>query len=406
MIMGQLALKVQMLGDFSVSYNENTLISENSRNNNVIHLFQYLLVRHSQAIRQDELIFNLLGDSDEYDDPVHTLKNIVYRLRKFLAASGLPGREYIYFQKGAYGLCSDIEYELDIERFESAAKNAGSDALNEDGRLEFCMEAISVYSGDFLPRSSNMQWVLPRAVRYQELFLNCVKTAYNILRKRQNLTPMIDVFEKALSLYPYEEQLHLLYISCLYSLNKVKEAVSHYEFAAAVLFDELGISPSAEMQALYNQIAETLHLTESSIEDIRTDMNEDSVERGAYYCNYQVFTNTYRVIVRHAERSGQSAFLMLMSLDNTGFAANTVGKMKNVSDALHNAIKTSLRRGDLYTRFSPTQFIVMLMDINLENCRIVSNRITENFKKQIKDKTVRLSSQALSAIDIDCVMNG
>ena len=404
--MGQTVLKVQMLGDFSVSYDGNTLISDNNRNNNVIHLFQYLLVKHSLATRQDDLIHNLLGDADEYDDPVHTLKNIVYRLRKFLAASGLPDREYIYFEKGAYGLSPDIEYAIDIEQFENAVKRAGSDTLNEDSRLEFCMEAISQYSGDFLPRSSNMQWVIPRAVRYQELFLNCIKTAYHILRKRQTLAPMIDVFQKALSLYPYEEELHILYISCLYSLNKVKEAVSHYDSATALLFDELGISPSNEMQELYNKMAETLNLTVSSIEDIRTDMNEDEVERGAFFCNYQVFTNTYRIIVRHAERSGQSAFLMLMSLDNTGFAANTIGKMKNVSDALHHAIKTSLRRGDLYTRFSSTQFIVMLMDINMENCKIVSNRISESFKKQIKDKTVRLSSQALSAIDIDCVMNG
>ena len=42
MIMGQTVLKIQMLGDFSVSYNGSTLVSENNRNNNVIHLFQYL----------------------------------------------------------------------------------------------------------------------------------------------------------------------------------------------------------------------------------------------------------------------------------------------------------------------------------------------------------------------------
>ena len=213
-----------MLGDFSVSYNGDTFISESNRNNNVIHLFQYLLVKHKQAIRQDELIHNVLADSDQYDDPVHTLKNIVYRLRKFLSTSGLPDKEYIYYQKGSYGLCPDIEYEIDIEQFERAVKNAGSDTSDEDSRLGFYMEAISLYSGDFLLKSSNMQWVIPRAVRYQDMFLNCVKTAYEILHKNQNFSPMIEVLKKALVLYPYEEHLHILYISCLYSLNKAERS--------------------------------------------------------------------------------------------------------------------------------------------------------------------------------------
>lgn len=395
-----------MLGDFTVSYNRKTIVSEKNRSNNVIRLFQYLLVKHSQAVGQVELINNVLGDSNDYDDPVHTLKNIVYRLRKFLSASGLPDMEYIYFQKGAYGLSGDIEYDLDTERFENAANKAGN-ALSEDKRLEFLLEAISVYTGDFLPRSSDMQWVTPRAVRCQDMFLNCVKSAYAIMQKRQDLGPMKDALEKALVLYPYDEQLHILYISCLYSLNKVREAVSHYDYATALLFDELGVSPSAEMQELYDKIAGTLNIAVSSIEDIRTDMNEEAMERGAYFCNYQVFANTYRVIVRQTERSGRSVFLMLLTLGNTGISGTyTIGKTKEISDALHYAIKTSLRRGDLYTRFSSTQFITMLMDINLENCKSVSNRIAENFKKLVKDKSVMLFSQALSAIDIDFVMNG
>lgn len=402
-----MVLKVQMLGDFLVSCNGNTLISGSNRSNNVMHLFQYLLSKHNQAIRQDELVSNLLVDSDEYDDPIHTLKNIVYRLRKFLAASGLPDREYVYFQKGAYGLCTDIVYEIDAEQFESAVKSAGSETLSIDERLAFFMKAISLYSGNFLPRSSNMQWVTPRAVRYQNMYLDCIRSACRILNEKQDSAPMIAILEKALALYPYDEQLHVLYISCLYSLNKVKDAVSHYDHATALLFNELGVSPSAEMQELYNKIASTLNIPVNSIEDIRSDMNEELMERGAYFCNYQVFANTYRVIVRQMERSGQSVFLMLLTLDNTGLsAATTAGKTKEVCDALHSAIKTSLRRGDLYTRFSTAQFIVMLMDINLENCSLVSNRITENFYKQIKDKFVKLSCQALSAIDIDYVING
>lgn len=395
-----------MLGDFSVSCNGSTLISESNRNNKVIHLFQYLFIKHGQAVRQDELISQLFSDSNDYEDPVHTLKNIVYRLRKFLATSELPEREYIFFKKGAYGLCGDIEYEIDVEQFENAVNNAKADDCSEDKRLDYCLEAISLYSGDFLPKSTNMLWVMPRVVRYQEKFYYCVRMVYNILMEKHNLAPMIELFEKVLRLYPYEEQFHLLHISCLYSLKRIKEAINEYDFATTLLFDELGVSPSAEMLELYNKITETLNMASTTIEELRDDMNEETLEKGAYYCNFQIFTNIYRLIVRHAERSGQTAFLVLMTFNETESSKqNSPDTIQKITGAFHNAMRTSLRRGDVYARCSPSQFIILLMDINQENCRVVANRISENFYKQIKAKNAKLTWKVMSAIDVDRVMS-
>ncbi|WP_394925591.1 hypothetical protein [uncultured Robinsoniella sp.] len=46
------------------------------------------------------------------------------------------------------------------------------------------------------------------------------------------------------------------------------------------------------------------------------------------------------------------------------------------------AIQRSLRRGDLYTRYSPCQFLLLLPGTNKENCSIISTRIDRNFKDE------------------------
>lgn len=388
-----------MLGDFSVTYNGSILISENNRNNKVVHLFQYLLIHHGQPIRQDELISRLFLDAEDYENPVHTLKNIVYRLRKYLKECGLPDAEYVFYKKGAYGISDEIECQLDVEIFESMVQKAKV-AQNQEQRLAYCLEAIDLYSGDFLPKSSDMFWVAPRELRYQGEFRYCVDTVNYILAQEQNIEAILEILEKPLYLYPYEEHFHALRISCLYKLGRIKEAVREYDLATTLLFDELGVSPSDEMLALYDQITQTLHSEADSLENILDDLNENIMERGAYYCNFQVFSNIYRIVVRHSQRSGSSAFVVLIEFE--GQEAVRDGKKQTDSGALFNAIKTSLRRGDSFARYSPTQFILLLMDINQENCKKVTSRISDNFYRQTKSR--RFTWKIASAIDIDRVM--
>ncbi|MEY4028478.1 MAG: hypothetical protein RLZZ329_2198, partial [Pseudomonadota bacterium] len=47
------------------------------------------------------------------------------------------------------------------------------------------------------------------------------------------------------------------------------------------------------------------------------------------------------------------------------------------------------------------QFIVLLMDINYENAKMVVNRVNEDFFKHLHTRSVRLSQQIISGIDIN-----
>ena len=82
------------------------------------------------------------------------------------------------------------------------------------------------------------------------------------------------------------------------------------------------------------------------------------------------------------ERNGISVYIMLCTLtDKNGEILMGTDRNKEASKALKIAICNSLRRGDFYTRYNESQFLIMLSGTTLENCQVISARIDRNFRK-------------------------
>ena len=82
------------------------------------------------------------------------------------------------------------------------------------------------------------------------------------------------------------------------------------------------------------------------------------------------------------ERNGQSIYLMLCTIiDSSGRPMEHSSRLDTMSRTLHEAIKHSLRRCDSFTRYSPAQFLVLLVGTNRENCQLISDRILRFFQK-------------------------
>lgn len=94
---------------------------------------------------------------------------------------------------------------------------------------------------------------------------------------------------------------------------------------------------------------------------------------------------------RVIERSGQSAYLLLCTMtDGKGVPLEKGERLGKVAEKLEQAIRNSLRRGDMFTRYSDNQFLMLLLGIRQEDCAIVVERINGYFdhirgdKKQLK----------------------
>ena len=52
---------------------------------------------------------------------------------------------------------------------------------------------------------------------------------------------------------------------------------------------------------------------------------------------------------------------------------------------LQHAVASSLRKGDVTTKYSSSQILVLLMDVNAKNAQMVIDRIIERYKEGAGD---------------------
>lgn len=100
---------------------------------------------------------------------------------------------------------------------------------------------------------------------------------------------------------------------------------------------------------------------------------------GAYMLDLGGFQHVYNFIRRFMERAGHAIQVLLF----TAYPKNGVleqGEVDKSLDLLEQSIFYSLRRSDIYTRYSSSQIIVILMDANSENCDMVAKRILDYFE--------------------------
>lgn len=96
---------------------------------------------------------------------------------------------------------------------------------------------------------------------------------------------------------------------------------------------------------------------------------------GAYRVEYDSFSYIYRFIARNVERTKQPVQIVLFTFPLKEKSEEEVAKIQNSLALLEKAIAQSLRRGDVTSRMSLTQQIVILMGANKENGMHVVDRM-------------------------------
>ena len=100
------------------------------------------------------------------------------------------------------------------------------------------------------------------------------------------------------------------------------------------------------------------------------------------------------------ERLGKSIYLMLCTLsDYEGKAIRNPEKLKLRASDLEQVICGCLREGDTFTRYNQSQYLIMLVGTNKENCELIYQRIKNRLRDQIHTKA-SLSYTVASLADL------
>lgn len=198
------------------------------------------------------------------------------------------------------------------------------------------------------------------------------------------------------------KKLALLKKICLMYRGEFLPELSGDENTAKLFFEELGIRPSEHMMQQFEQMSSRLNYKPQELGDIKERLKEDDIRGGAFYCSLPSFRDSYRLVSRIIERNGQSVYLMLCSITNgKGMPMDKPDKLEVLSGELQNTIQQCLRKGDSFTKYSPSQFLILLVGTNKENCSMIFDRIQRYFSREHKSWKQYLDYFVSSVAEVD-----
>ncbi len=394
----QTIFSVNMLGELSFYYGGEAFSLNCNYTSKVMQLFLILIRAGEEGVSKDQILESLYRN-DDIQDTKNAFRILVFRLRRLLEDTILPEGQYVKMKKGVYWLGGNLNIQIDAKEFEKSAQLALEENDKEE-KLIRLKKACGWYLGEFLPVMVEEKWVLLERTRYKNIYFSCLKQCCEIMQEKKDYEELLYLCEKAVKLYPFEEW-QLVQIDCLLALHRYKEALQVYEDAASMIFDESGFCPSEKMLARFRAMSGQIHYGMGNLTDIKGRLEEKNHELGAYYCSYPSFIDSYRIIIRMMERSGKSVFLMLCTLtDHKGNPLEKEGILMEYSTNLGYAIGLCLRRGDLYTRYSPNQFLILLIGIRQEDCDITYGRILQQFREKCTSQKVMIRYYVSSIAEI------
>lgn len=380
-------LEIRMFGKFEMVYNGQVLNLGHSQTTKAMKLLQLLLFYGEQGIYRSEVIQYLFGIDAEGNLQTN-LRVIVHNLRKILEKSGLPEGEYVVIDSGVYRFNANCEVTVDATRFESLVVQARDE--QEPQQCALLREAFELYKGHLLPEIYSEEWVIVNSARFQNLYTECLENLIEILRKKNLYQEVYNISNYAASLYPLDEW-QVYEMEALVALGETKGALALYEKTTAMYFEELLMPPSDQMLECFQHMKDQLNMKIRGISEIQSGMEEKEFSKGAFFCQYPSFADSYRMMNRIMERSGQSVYLLMCTLhDEKEQLEEDAENFKAVSDVLFDSIQESLRRGDIFTKYNLKQYLVMLIGIRKEECSIVTSRIDSSFRKKCSNRNIKI----------------
>ncbi len=383
-------IQVNMLGEFSIHIGNRFLTQDQGRTKRIWLLIEYLIANRKKEVSIDKMI-EVFWPDDECKDPLNALKNLVYRARKLLKElSGEVDTEFILFAGNTYSWNNNLPCDVDTEQMEANWKEASNLSLSADERISSYSRALSLYKGEFLPKSSSENWVISANAHYSTIYNECVITVCDLLIKKERFEDVITICENAMNYSLFEEGIHESLLYAYMALHKYDKALAHYRYADNLFQNELGVQVSDSFAGIYKQIKNNLTSTELDLSAIKQDLNEACKASGAFFCDYDVFKELYRVQSRSILRTGQQVYIVLFTLSGCDGSLADEGGKKPALEILRSSILGSLRKGDVVSSYSPLQFIVMLPFITYENAQMVANRIQKAFRTSYQKNDVQI----------------
>ncbi len=234
-------LQIRCFGRFQMGWEDQEPIKwriEKAR-----ELFVYMLLNHERSISRDELL-DKLWPEDNPERAVKQLYNGTYYIRKALEAYGID--KSLISINNSYNLTLG-QVDWDVGRYCKLFEN------HKEDRPRAFEEMEALYAGDYL-EGEFYPWSDFERERLSKLYNQCVIELSKSYISEKKYNQAEKVLLKAYNKNPYLEDISELLLTLYKETGNKGTAIKHYNAYAALIKEELGISPDKKLRELVKTI--------------------------------------------------------------------------------------------------------------------------------------------------------
>ena len=381
-------IRIQLFGCVRLTNGSNSIDEGTIHSGRLLTLLSYLIIHRNSPALNKVLCEQIIGE--EYKNPEGTLKNLMYRLRGVLRQLGQE--EYVCTTSGSYHWNREIPVETDYERFEQLYEQI-SEEQDQQIKKKLCIEAVECYQGNFLSGIAEESWIIAKYVQYQTQYAEIVSQLSEMYEENQEWVQLEQLCRDALTSEPFVEDIHSCLIRSLQYQKKYNQAMTHYENAKKLFYENFGIWNPKKLQESILDSPKDVGSRVADIAEIEREACEKQSSGGAFLCDYQTFQQIYRFEMQRIGRLGISDYLLLFTLRRQGVLwSNAVidSGLAHDIQILEKLVCRTLRIGDVVARNSQTQFVILLSSCSYEAGVEIAKRICKDFRRKTKRQKLEL----------------
>jgi two-component SAPR family response regulator len=238
-------LIIHAFGKASVSVGGKLLTLSDWQTQSVRDLFFFFLTSE-KTLTREQVAMALWPDIDEPQKIKLRFKNDIYRLRRAV------GQEVITYEDVLYSFNRNLDFEYDVEAFESYLARAKSVKGIEE-QVAYYEKAVALVTGPFLD-DIYADWTIVERERLNQSYLSALQTLAELLQKQARPEQALVICQRALEYDPTFEAAYSLSMQMHHRMGDRASVIRTYQACAEALQRQIGLPPSKETEQLYRRL--------------------------------------------------------------------------------------------------------------------------------------------------------
>jgi ATP/maltotriose-dependent transcriptional regulator MalT/two-component SAPR family response regulator len=238
-------LTIRAFGRPEVIVNGSVVGMPDWRTQSVRDLFFYFLYKR-EAITKEQAGEALWSETSDPQALKKRFKNEIYRLRRAV------GRNVIIFDEEYYLFNRALDYEYDVEAFDTYLKRAQK-ARDITEQIEWYQKAVDLVQGPYLS-DVTADWVVQERARLGQAYSAALEELARRYLNVNQLERCITVCQLGLNLDACNEMLYQLSMRANAAMGDRAAIARLYQACKVALYAGLGLSPSLETETLFREL--------------------------------------------------------------------------------------------------------------------------------------------------------